>query len=154
MNIYTSCGIIKNRETHRVGVCRITNEMQDEIFGMGSIDVSYEQALSELTAANPKLSEEEIERELECFESRLILIGHWKKDERGNYSPDKSKEFAAEVNLETNICCVVWSTHTRSVHHTSPCYVMADGSGPCGDLDTPGDSVIAFDLPASLKDSE
>lgn len=45
---------------------------------------------------------------------------------------------------------VEWSRHTTPCHHTSPCYVMADGSGPCGDLDTPGDSVVAFALPPEL----
>ena len=60
---------------------------------------------------------------------------------------DKTKEFAAVYNSDSGNISVEFSQTTRSCHHTSPCYVMADGSGPCGNLDTPGNSVVAYDLP-------
>ena len=49
--------------------------------------------------------------------------------------------------------CVEWSKHTRKCNNTSPCYVMANGDGPCGDLDTKGDVVLAYDFPPEYYNS-
>lgn len=60
--------------------------------------------------------------------------------------------YALTYNTDSGNLCVEYSRTTKPCHHTSPCYVMADGSGPCGDLNTAGNSVIAFCLPDDCLD--
>ena len=113
-----------------------------------SIDLSYEEFISELQEQGK--TEDEIEAELDCFEcdSRTFLVGNaWFKGADGKYEIDKTKEYAATYSGDSGNISIEWSKYTRKCNNTSPCYVMADGSGPCGDLDTPGDAVIAYDLP-------
>jgi hypothetical protein len=123
-----------------------------------SIDLTFERArldeTKRLTEENPRLDEYEIDalvdEKMECFEtdSWEMLWGAWEKNDHGKYiiSPSKG-EFAATYNSDTGIVCVEYSIYTAECHHTSPCYVMSDGSGPCGDLDTKGNSVVAYTLP-------
>lgn len=108
------------------------------------IDISYLEAQKDLIDQGK--SEDEIEKELDLFEGGTILFGDaWIQDANGNFHVDETKEFAATFN--EGVICVEWSKHTKECHHTSPCYMMADGSGLCGDLCTEGNSVIAYDLP-------
>lgn len=154
----TSAGIIRNADKPRAGivsmhslehwVCDLTDE---------GIDLTYEHALTEteeqIRDENPGMDDDEIDElvseslDMVDFDSRVILFGSWKKDADGLYVPDTSGEYSAEYNSYNNLVTVEWSRHTVACHHTSPCFVMADGSGPCGDLDTPGDSVVAYTLP-------
>ena len=149
----TSCGVIRNENKPRVGVINVNNEKlcQDAVndFFYEGIDVSYENAVNELEKEG--LSDEEIERELEFWDSgeSLLLVGDaWEKDADGRYCVSNKGTFAA--SLHHGMICVEGSRTTRRCHHTSPCFVMADGSGPCGDLGTDGDAVIAYDLPSSF----
>jgi hypothetical protein len=137
------------------------NKCPDWVLDMidGGIDLLWESAVAEVTAEMqakyPDADESEIdemaERELEYFEtdSQHILIGDWKQID-GQYVPDTDGKhgFAAEY---TDFCggtlSIVWSRTTKQCHHTSPCFVMSDGSGPCGDLDTSGNSRTAYCLP-------
>lgn len=151
----TSCGIIKNEDKPRVGVISANSEkLSDWIYEeiTQGIDIHFEQYINELQ--NEGKTEDEIEKLTEFWEndSSTILIGDWIKDTKGNYSPDKSKDFAASYH--EGIICVEWSKKTKPCHHTSPCYVMANGDGPCGDLETEGNSVIAYDLPEDLYSKE
>ncbi len=133
----------------------------DECYSDG-IDLAWEEMqleiASEVKAANPDASEEEIEDMISeasenCENDRsYFLLGAWVKNDKGQYEIDtsgKAGSFACSYNSDSNTVTVEWSETVVSCHHTSPCFVMADGSGPCGDLDTAGDSVQAFALPAS-----
>lgn len=110
------------------------------------IDITLEGFINDLKAQGK--SGDEIQRELDHtdFDSRVVLFGDWTK-KNGKYEPDKSKDFAAVYNSDTNIICVEWSKTLKTCRETSPCYVMSDGSGRCGDLDSEGDSVTAYSLP-------
>ena len=144
-NIVTSSGVIKDPDSPRTGVvgCNdLNSEFIYEDIDAG-IDLSYEEYLLELK--EEELSEEEIEERTEHYEhdSPTHLIGGWKKV-KGKYVVDKTKEFSA-IHHDGTIC-VEFSKHLRRVGYTSPCFVMCDGSGPCGDLTSEGD-VLAYDLP-------
>ncbi len=151
--IYTSSGIIRNADLPRVGIISANSEKlnQDIInelpYESGAVNLSEEEYRAELEA----LSDQEIEVEMERYESDgdTYLIGDWKKNSDGKYEIDRAgKEgYAATFSFYSNNISVEWSKTTRRCHHTSPCYVMAGGSGPCGDLDTDGDTVLAYDLP-------
>ena len=153
-NLITSCGIIKNRTKPRVGVIAANSNLlgdwvHDEI--SQGIDLTFEEYILDLESEGK--TEEEIEELVDCYESdySIILFGDaWVKNKDGKYSIDKSKNFAASYCSDTNIISVEYSQTTGRCHHTSPCYIMADGSGPCGDLDTEGTEVIAFDLPENF----
>jgi hypothetical protein len=116
----------------------------DEIHQNG-IDLSFEEARAELEEQGK--TDDEIDEALQDFESHLFLFGPAWVKVNGKYSIDKTKDFAASYNSETGVICVEYSQTIKACHHTSPCYVMADGSGPCGDLNTKGDSVKAYALP-------
>lgn len=154
----TSAGIIRNPDKPRVGVVSLNSLSEwihDTIYD--GIDLTIEEYEGEtrkqITAENPGMDDDEIDElvseslSMAGFDSRVILFGSWKKDSDGRYTPDTSGEYSAEYNSDDNLVTVEWSRHTVACHHTSPCFVMADGSGPCGDLDKPGDSVIAYTLP-------
>jgi hypothetical protein len=149
----TSAGIIRNADKPRVGVLSqdsLVDWAWDEIYAQG-IDLSYEEFLIELREQG---IEEESERwykatdSYQSDESTFLFGNAWVKNSKGKYVIDTTKEFAAMIASSGNVT-VEFSKYTARCHHTSPCYVMMDGSGPCGDLDTEGDSVIAYTLPAS-----
>ena len=121
------------------------------------IDIAYEEwALErkeelETSGMAVDIIEETIEHESQDmeFEDSNILVGDWKRNDDGKFEIDKNgKAGWAGVYRSCSgaILCVEYSKHTVRTHHTSPCYVMSDGR-PCGDLDTKGDSVLAFTLP-------
>ncbi len=99
------------------------------------------------------------QRLCEQYESNdsTILIGSWKKnDETGLYEieTDRGGDYAATYNSGSGLISVEWSRRTRRVGHTSPCFVMANGDGPCGDLDSEGDTVLAYDLPETFYEKD
>jgi hypothetical protein len=150
----TAAGIIRNKEQPRVGVTSMHNLASwaiDEIETNG-IDLTWESFLDDLRERGINEDSEEWQREVDYaeFDSRTILFGDWAKDKSGKYSIDRNgpNGFAAEYSSAWGNVTVEWSRDTKACHHTSPCYVMSDGSGPCGDLDTDGDSVVAYTLPA------
>jgi hypothetical protein len=163
--LITSSGIIKNRYVPRVGVVNagsLYNELFEDCINDG-IDLTWEsykdETMTRLMNDNPDLDdfaiEELFETESDCvdFDSRTFLLGAWIKNENGNYVIDrsgKSGSYALEYNTGTDTVCVEWSQITKPCGNTSPCYVMADGTGPCGDLDTIGDTVIAYTLPEDM----
>ena len=130
------------------------------------IDTDFEQCQRDLIAQfkleNPEMSDDDIDekvfKEMDCYDNddRNIIFGDWKK-ENGQYLPDENgKEgYAAEYS---NFCggtvTVVWSKHTTLCAKTSPCFVMSDNSGPCGDLDTSGNDRLAYTLPAEFFDKD
>jgi hypothetical protein len=176
--IITPCGIIKNAHLPRVGVISANSELlesfiYDEIDK--GINISYESYMKEqeqeiragfmtdeeaddnddrsLTYRLEQIVEERLEEFADMYESDndTILFGDaWKKEEDGSYTIDRTKEFAATYGRDHNEICVEWSKNTRKCHYTSPCYVMADGSGPCGNLDRDGDEILAYDLPSDF----
>ena len=163
--LVTSSGVIRNRSIPRIGIINASS-LYDDLFQdclNDGIDLSWESFVEETTeqvkADNPGLNETELDALIELatqdseFDSHSFLLGAWVKDTNGQYSIDKSGNngnYALSYNTETGIVCVEWSTLTKPCNNTSPCYVMADGSGPCGDLDSPGDAVIAYTLPGDM----
>lgn len=163
--IVTSSGIIKNRSIPRSGIVNASS-LYDELFQdclNDGIDLTYEswriETMERLKNDNPEMDDIELDdllqREndfIDC-DSHVFLLGAWVKDSNGQYIIDKSGKsgnYAIEYNTENGIVCVEWSTLTKECNNTSPCYVMADGSGPCGDLDTQGNNVIAYTLPIEM----
>lgn len=160
--LITSSGIIRNRSKPRVGIVNASSlyhELLDDCFANG-IDLSYEsykdETMTQLMNDNPELDDFAIEELFETesqnleLDSRVFLLGAWVKNSEGQYEIDKTGEngsYALEYNLESGIVSVEWSQFVTEYRNTSPCYVMADGSGPCGNLDSPGNEVIAFTLP-------
>jgi hypothetical protein len=148
----TSCGIIKNEDKPRVGVISINacdDFIHDDIDQ--GINLSYEEFLLELEERGIEEDSAEWGEECDNFacENETTLVGDWKKVD-GKYVPDQNGENGFAATYHDGIITVEWSKTTKKCHHTSPCYMMADGSGPCGDLETEGDSVIAFSLPDDL----
>ena len=138
------------REKHTIGVTSKPNNSFFELMNSDGVDLGYEEYQAEIEASD--MSDEDKQDALDNHEtdSSQWLVGDWKKDANGLYEIDyRGKHgFAATYsNANGNIVCVEYSHETQRCHHTSPCYVMADGSGPCGDLDTNGDSVLAYCLP-------
>lgn len=162
--LITSSGVILNREKPRVGVISANSQLlQEWIFDEidQGIDLTYETAFKEEydTAIESGQTDDEAWKsandatEFWDCDSRTVLFGDaWAYDEKhGKYYIDKLKgEYAAVYNNDSNIICVEYSKNIRQCNNTSPCYVMSDGSGPCGDLGAPGDAVIAFDLPKAF----
>ena len=100
-----------------------------------------------------EISLDDAQEEMEYveFDTKVILLGDWiKVDGKYSIDPNGKEGFAAEYNSGTGTICVEYSKHTKLCNNTSPCYVMADGSGPCGDLDSEGDTVIAYTLPVEF----
>ena len=169
--LITSSGIIRNRSLPRTGIVN-ANSLYDDLFQdclNDGIDLTWEAYLDELQEQlktdYPDADDAEFEELLQEaseqveFESRAFLLGAWVKDEKGEYIIDKSGKhgnYALSYNTGSGNVAVEWSILTTSCNNTSPCYVMSDGSGPCGDLNTPGNSVIAYTLPADMfrKDNE
>jgi|ERR1035437_10263758 hypothetical protein len=157
-HVYTSSGIIKNADKPRVGVISqnsVCSDLLDDIIREG-INLSYESYLEDIRAdcvregKTEEETEEAIEEASQCYESDsdMYLFGDWLKNESGQYEIDRNgKEGYALTYGGMGNLCIEWSKTVKPCHHTSPCYVMADGSGPCGDLDTKGDSVLAYALP-------
>jgi hypothetical protein len=167
----TSAGIIRNEDQPRVGVVSqhsLNSWFFDQLYDGSAIDLSWEEFCQETRAdiirENDGETPEDIDELVEertqdaMFDSHSYLLGAWVAVDPGSiaykqgqrYEIDrsgKSGDYAATYSTDSGILCVEWSKHTKRTHHTSPCYVMADGSGPCGDLDTPGDSVLAYTLP-------
>lgn len=166
--LITSSGIIRNRSKPRVGVIS-ANSLYDDLYQDcldHGIDLSWldfrDETLDRLRAENPDMDETDLDELLDsetqdaCFDSHQFLLGAWVKV-NGQYEIDKtgkSGSYALTYNTETNTVCVEWSELTTPCRNTSPCYVMADGSGPCGDLDSKGDEVIAYTLPADMFRSD
>jgi hypothetical protein len=159
--LITSCGIIKNRSVPRCGIISIHSldpYFLDEIVVDG-IDLGYQQSQEEtrdqIREENPELSDEEIEEAVNesmsnvCENISSYIFGDWKKNTEGLYEIDQNGKqgFALSYSPESGVVTVEFSKHTKKCGHTSPCYVMANGDGPCGDLDSEGDSVVAFCLP-------
>lgn len=145
---------VTNQSDIRAGVINLyslEDWFTDEyLYNDKTIDLGYEEYLLELQREGK--TEEEIEEALEYYESDncYLLIGDWKKDKDGKYLVDKNGKngwSATYSNSNGAIVCIEYSKKCTPCHHTSPCYVMADGRGPCGDLDTKGDSVIAYCFP-------
>jgi len=167
--LVTSSGIVRNRLIPRSGIVNASSlysELFDDCINSG-IDLSWESyredTLAQLTRDNPDLDESAIDELFDaesqdiCFESRVFLLGAWIKNSKGQYVIDKTGEngdYALEYNTETGIVCVEWSKDVTWCHNTSPCYVMSDGSGPCGDLDTKGSVVLAYTLPFEMFHKE
>lgn len=110
------------------------------------IDLTFEEFCHGLESEN--LIDDEKQARIDQYDNdnRITLFGDWIKID-GKYQPDKTKQFAAVYDNETNIICVEWSKTVKQCAETSPCYVMSDGSGRCGDLDSEGDQVAAYSLP-------
>jgi len=160
----TSSGIIKNRQSPRVGVISessLSFDLFEECLNHG-IDLTFESfrddTLKNLRIQNPDLDDDGIdelfqsESDMAEFDSRSFLLGAWVL---GSDGPEIDKSgasgtYALTYDTGTGMVCVEWSTNTTYCHHTSPCYIMADGSGPCGDLDTKGNAVIAYTLPVDM----
>ncbi len=153
--IYTSSGIIRNADKPRVGVISLNSELlnQDiDIFGeeiINGIDLGYEEYRAELEASGK--TDEEIDEEMYSYrnDESHYLFGDWIKNADGKYEINKTGKagYAATYSSYSGNICVEFSKTARRCNNTSPCYVMADGSGPCGNLDSEGDNVLAYDLP-------
>jgi len=163
--IVTSSGVIRNRSKPRSGIVNarsLYSELIDDCFNRG-IDLSYEswrdEVMARLVAENPDLDDDAIddlftiENDDIELESRTFLLGAWVKNSQGQYEIDRTGKhgsYALEYDTENGIVCVEWSILVTECGNTSPCYIMSDGSGPCGDLDTKGTSVIAYTLPVEM----
>ena len=81
----------------------------------------------------------------ESYEPTLLL-GNWKKDEKGQYNADwhGDEDYAAIFNTGLGTVQVVWSEHTKMCRKCSPCYPFQ------GDLDTPGDDYLAYNMPPEM----
>lgn len=151
----TSAGIIKNEDKPRTGVVSINSlypYLVDDCISSG-INVSYESFLNDLYNQHGD-NEDAIANDCDMYDSDYdrdgdtYLLGDWKQV-NGKYEIDYNgpNGYAMTIDFSTNVACVEYSKYTTLCHHTSPCYVMSNGDGPCGDLDTPGDSVLAYTLP-------
>lgn len=154
-DLITSCGVARDINKPRVGVIGANecNEFIHDDIDQGK-DITYDEFLQNLEDEGKTL--EEIEEESDFFESgdSTILFGPaWFQNDKGKYEIDKTKEYAATFSQSTNIICIEFSKHTARCNNTSPCYVMADGSGPCGDLNSKGD-ILAYTLPSELLKNE
>lgn len=160
-----SSGVIRNRSKPRVGIVSASSlygDLFQDCLNDG-IDLDwieiYEDTEKRLKSENPDIDEcdlsDLVSDELQDFDrdSYRFLLGAWIKDSSGQYVIDKSGasgNYALEYNTNSGIVCVEWSLFSKRCNNTSPCYVMADGSGPCGDLDTEGNAVLAYTLPQDM----
>jgi hypothetical protein len=158
--IITSSGVIKNENVARPGILSVhtlADFVYDEIDN--GIDLTYEDFLSELESRGIEQDSKEWYKECDLYEpayGNIVLFGDWVKNKNGQYEINFNGEhgYAAEYSSSTGNISVEYSKTTVRCHHTSPCYVMANGDGPCGDLNTPGDAVLAFTLPSEFFRSE
>jgi hypothetical protein len=138
----------------RVGVVSI-HSLADFVFDEidRGIDLGWEEFNNDLEdqIEAGEITEDEAEQKRDSYQScdNTHLFGDWKQDKKGLYVIDRDGPdgFSATYNSGSGNVCIEYSKTTKKCNQTSPCYVMADGSGPCGDLDTPGDSVLAYSLP-------
>ena len=140
------------------------NDLQDwfyeDAFHDGH-DIGWDDAVdhfrTELEAGG--LDQDEIEDRVEnagehIFEHEAYyLVGDWKKNDDDKWEIDRagSKGYAATYAPADSFggtICVEWSKLVTECHHTSPCFVTKGTGQPCGDLSTPGDSTLAYSLPA------
>lgn len=150
----TSCGIIRDAELPRVGVMNFRDGFED--YYQDAISLTWMEIEAEIRAElaekgydADELDEQvdEVMRDIEV-DSETFLVGDWHRvGDKFEIDHNGKNGFAATYNTDSGVLCIEWSTATKQCHHTSPCYVMADGRGPCGDLDTAGDSVLAYCLP-------
>jgi hypothetical protein len=155
--LVTSSGVIRNRSIPRVGIINASS-LYDDLFQdclNEGIDLVWEEYREELLARGLEEDTPEWYKETDncSLETHNFLLGAWIKDTNGQYSIDKSGksgDYALSYNTETGIVCVEWSLYTMPCNNTSPCYVLSNGDGPCGDLDSPGDAVIAYTLPGDM----
>ena len=161
--INTSSGMIKNEELPRAGVVSL-NSLYDDFYQdviLNGIDIGWESAVDELRDSMPDATEDAIDEALQelgdNWESSdsTYLIGDWVKDDSGKYSIDPTGPmgFAGEFSSGSQNVTIEYSRTVTRCMHTSPCYVMADGSGPCGNLDQvdSNGTVLAFDLPSDYR---
>jgi len=148
--------------TDRVGVVSM-GSLQDWLYSeliIDGIDLGYESFLDNITQEllDDGLPPEDIEDYIEdnCLsdhydsDGTVILFGDWCKDSNGLYIPDikGSKGFSATFHSGAfgDIVMIDRSKWCTRCNYTSPCFVMSDGSGRCGDLDSAGD-ILAMCLP-------
>jgi len=138
----------------RVGITQ-ANRLNSFIFDdiNNGIDLTFEEFLLDLEKEG--LTEQEKDSRIDQYDNdnRVALFGSWKKV-NGRYEVDKSGEFSAVYNNDSGNISVEWSRTLKRCAKTSPCYVMTDNSGPCGDLDSDGDDVEAYSLPAKYFNQE
>ena len=155
-NLNTSSGILKNIDKPRVGVisCHsVDSDFLDEVICQG-INLSYEAYKTELESQG--LTDDEIEKQLELYESQedTYLWGDWIVDSNGKYQIDHNGKQGLAVSYQGGTLCVEYSQNTVRCGNTSPCFIMSDGSGPCGNLDTKGE-VLAYALPKNcIRENE
>lgn len=121
-----------------------------------AIDLTYELFLQDLEGQGLTEEEIEIERDSYLGDNSTYLLGDWKRLDNGQFVPDikdTPDNYAAVFDTDSNIITVEHSKRIVECYHTSPCYMMRDGT-PCGDLDTQGNSVKAYSLPKELLTSE
>ena len=163
--LVTSSGVIRNRFKPRIGIVSansLNSDFFDDCFHNG-IDLSWESYVEEtverLKDENPGMDEVELDQLLDRetqdaeFDSHTYLLGAWVKNSKGQYEIDrtgKRGQFALSYNTDSNIVSVEWSVITKACGNTSPCFVMADGSGPCADLNSKGTEVIGYTLPSDM----
>ena len=125
----TSSGIIKNEDKPRVGVISVhscADSIYDEIYS--GIDLVYEEFLLGLQDKGIEEDSEQGQIEIDNYENdnTNTLFGDWKQIE-SKYSIDRNGSHGFAAHYHDGIITVEWSKHTKKCHHTSPCYVMADG---------------------------
>lgn len=161
-DLVTSSGVLRDRLRPRVGVVSANSLDGDflDSFWTEGVDLGYLEALSfvrnELKAGSPDATEEElnakVEDEMEDHESNGPFVLGYRLNTDGLYEPDPDAPFSASYSPDSGVVTVEASKETTRCGHTSPCYVMSDGRGPCGDLDSDGDTVVAYTLPFSCWD--
>ena len=157
--LVTSSGVIKNRSKPRVGIVN-ANSLYCELFDdciQSGIDLTWEEFDDEMNRRieRGEISIDDAQDEMEWaeFDSKTYLLGAWVKNDAGKYEIDKtgaSGSYALEYNTSNGIVSVEWSELTQLCNNTSPCYTMANGDGPCGNLDSPGNAVLAYTLPKDM----
>lgn len=115
-------GKIVNSESPVTGVLSINSIEWDSFPYSTEICLTCREIEKEIDN-DESLSEDEKEDQkeyIECDSSHRKIFGYWTQDEKGLYSPDRSKEYAAILN-ETTIQ-VAYSKHTKRGALCSPCY--------------------------------
>ncbi len=156
--LITSSGIIRNKSKPRVGITNVNN-LHDDFYQdclNNGIDLTWEEYDDEMNRRieNAEISIDDAQDEMECveFDSHTFLLGAWIKVD-GRYEIDrsgKSGSFALQYDTGSGYVSVEWSQVTKQCQNTSPCFVMANGDGPCGNLDSEGSEVIAYTLPVDF----